>query len=209
VTWDPGAASGARRAALARGARRQRGDMGMCEERPPRPAPPRPGPQVAPGVAADELSLGRRLEAWRAGIDARILTRELPVPDSLGRPPADPVARAHAVSVVALARAARPEGATSDVSGRAESLRAPWARTRARRASGHHPRAGSECHPALPEPLRGAEERATARAVGGWGGGGGGRRAEHHAGSPRGLLLGWASEVPLDAHWTEAQLPLR
>ena len=128
---------------------------------------PAPGPQVDPGVAADELSLGRRLEAWRAGIEARILAGELPVPDSLGRPPADPVARAHAVSVVALARAARPEGATSDVSGRAESLRAPWARTRARRASGHHPRAGSECHPALPEPLRGAEERATARAVGG------------------------------------------
>ena len=133
---------------------------------------PAPGPQVDPGVATDELSLGRRLEAWRAGIEARVLAWELAVPDSLGRPPADPAARAawaYAVSVVALARAARPEGATSDDAERTESLRAPGARTRARRASGHHPRAGSECHPAHPEPLCGAEERAAARAVGGVG----------------------------------------
>ena len=107
---------------------------------------PAPGPQVDPGVAADELSLGRRLEAWRAGIEARILAGELPVPDSLGRPPADPAARAawaYAVSVVALARAARPEGATSDDTERTESLRAAWASSRARRLGGITPERGA------------------------------------------------------------------
>ncbi len=107
---------------------------------------PAPGPQVDPGVATDELSLGRRLEAWRVGIEARILAGELPVPDSLGRPPADPAARAAwacAVSVVALARAARPEGATSDDAERTESLRAAWASSRARRLGGITPEQGA------------------------------------------------------------------
>ena len=102
---------------------------------------PVPGPQVDPGVAAYELSLGRRLEAWRAGIEARILTGELAVPETLGHPPADPAARAawaYAVSVVALAQAVRPEGATDDPE-RVESLRAAWARTRARRLGGITP----------------------------------------------------------------------
>jgi len=100
---------------------------------------PAPAPGVDPGVAAYQLFLGCRLEAWRAGIEARILAGELAVPDSLGRPPAEPSARAawaYAVSVVALARAVRPEGTTRADPERVESLRAAWARNRARRLGG-------------------------------------------------------------------------
>jgi hypothetical protein len=100
---------------------------------------PGPAPGVDPGVAAYQLSIGRRLEAWRASIEARILSGELAVPDALGRPPAEPAARAawaYAVSVVALAQAARGEGATRADPERVESLRAAWARNRAKRLGG-------------------------------------------------------------------------
>ena len=106
---------------------------------------PAPGSQVDPGVAAYQLSLGRRLEAWRAGIEARIRTGELAVPDSLGHPPTDSAARdawAYALSVVALAQAVRGEGANNDPE-RTEVLRASWARSRARRLGGITPERGA------------------------------------------------------------------
>lgn len=98
-----------------------------------------PTPGVDPRVAAYQLSIGRRLEAWRAGIEARMPTGELAVPDALGRPPAEASARAawaHAVSVVALARAVRREGTPREEAERVESLRAAWARIQARRLGG-------------------------------------------------------------------------